>query len=159
MRVPAGKASWSDVEAAVKKGRPKTAIELLEPIIQEALERARSGGGPTLIEAVTYRLGDHTTADDASRYRKNEEVEQARHQEPLIRLRRYLTELGVWDETREEELLADCQKQVDEAVETYLNTPVQAAGAMFDFMFEELPPALAEQRENALHYEPRGGDH
>ena len=86
-----------------------------------------------------------TTADDASRYRKNEEVEQARHQEPLIRLRRYLTELGVWDETREEELLADCQKQVDEAVETYLNTPVQAAGAMFDFMFEELPPALAEQ--------------
>ncbi|MGD1977466.1 MAG: pyruvate dehydrogenase (acetyl-transferring) E1 component subunit alpha [Gammaproteobacteria bacterium] len=127
--------------------------------MEESLSRARAGEGATLVEAVTYRLSDHTTADDASRYRKNEEVEQARHQEPLIRLRRYLTELGVWDETREEELLADCQKQVDEAVETYLNTPVQAAGAMFDFMFEELPPALAEQRENALHYEPRGGDH
>ena len=113
-------------------------------------------------EADTQSLITCKKMVEAARYISQvsrEEVEQARHQEPLIRLRRYLTELGVWDETREEELLADCQKQVDEAVETYLNTPVQAAGAMFDFMFEELPPALAEQRENALHYEPRGGDH
>jgi pyruvate dehydrogenase E1 component alpha subunit len=127
--------------------------------MEESLSRARTGKGATLVEAVTYRLSDHTTADDASRYRKNEEVEQARHLEPLIRLRRYLTELGVWDEAREEELLADCQRQVEEAVETYLNTPVQAAGAMFDFMFEEPPAALADQRENALLYEPERGDH
>jgi pyruvate dehydrogenase E1 component alpha subunit len=127
--------------------------------MEEALNRAREGEGATLVEAVTYRLSDHTTADDASRYRKKEEVEQARALEPLIRLRRYLSDLGVWDEAREEELLADCRQKVDAAVETYLNTPVQSAGAIFDYMFEELPAALREQRDTALRYEPEGGDH
>jgi len=127
--------------------------------MEESLDRAREGHGPTLVEAVTYRLSDHTTADDASRYRKKEEVEQARQLEPLIRLRRYLTEVGVWDEAREEELLADCQKQVDAAVEVYLNTTVQGAGAMFDYMYAQLPEAMNEQRENALHYEPEAGSH
>jgi pyruvate dehydrogenase E1 component alpha subunit len=74
-------------------------------------------------------------------------------------LRRYLSDLGVWDDAREEELLADCQQQVDAAVETYLNTPIQPAGAIFDYMFEELPVALREQRDTALRYEPEGGDH
>ena len=127
--------------------------------MEETLARGRSGEGPSLVEAVTYRLSDHTTADDASRYRNSEEVEQARQLEPLIRLRKYLTGLGVWDETREQELLADCQRQGDVAVEEYLNTPVQPAGAMFDFMFEELPEGLREQRDEALLYEPEGGDH
>lgn len=127
--------------------------------MEESLDRARSGEGPTLVEAVTYRLSDHTTADDASRYRDKEEVEQARLVEPLIRLRKYLADLGVWDESREEELLAECQQQVDAAVEEYLNTPVQSAGAMFEFMFAGLPESLREQRENALRYEPEGGDH
>jgi len=127
--------------------------------MEESLARARAGEGATLIEAVTYRLSDHTTADDASRYRRSEEVEQARLLEPLIRLRRYLTDIGAWDEAKEEALLADCRRQVDEAVEIYLNTPVQPAGAMFDFMFKELPAALREQRDNALKYEPEGGGH
>lgn len=127
--------------------------------MEESLHRAREGGGPTLLEAVTYRLSDHTTADDASRYRKKEEVEQARKLEPLIRLRRYLKEAGAWDDGREEELLAECQKQVDAAVEEYLNTPVQGAGAMFDYMFETLPEPMTEQRENALRYEPEPGAH
>ncbi len=134
-------------------------IVAVRQAMEAALTRARDGDGPTLVEAVTYRLSDHTTADDASRYRKKEEVEQARLLEPLIRLRRYLTETGAWDEAREEELLADCQRQVDEAVEAYLNTPVQEAGAMFDFMFATLPEAMVEQRENALRYEPETGEH
>jgi len=127
--------------------------------MEDALARARDGQGPTLIEAVTYRLSDHTTADDASRYRRKEEVEQARELEPLIRLRRYLTETGHWDDSKEQELLADCQKQVDAAVDEYLNTPVQAAGAIFDYMFATLPEAMADQRETALHYEPEAGTH
>lgn len=127
--------------------------------MEESLHRAREGAGPTLLEAVTYRLSDHTTADDASRYRKKEEVEQARQFEPLIRLRRYLTEAGAWNDAREEELLADCQNRVEAAVEEYLNTPVQGAAAMFDYMYEELPEPMIEQRENALRYEPEPGTH
>lgn len=127
--------------------------------MEEALERGRSGEGPTLVEAVTYRLSDHTTADDASRYRDSEEVEEARELEPLIRLRQYLRDTGGWNDEREAELLAECQRQVDAAVETYLSTPVQAAGAMFDYMYSEWPEPLRDQRDNALHYEPDGGGH
>jgi pyruvate dehydrogenase E1 component alpha subunit len=127
--------------------------------MEEALERGRSGEGPTLVEAVTYRLSDHTTADDASRYRDSEEVEEARELEPLIRLRQYLRDTGGWNDEREAELLAECQRQVDAAVETYLSTPVQAAGAMFDYMYSEWPEPLRDQRDDALHYEPDGGGH
>jgi pyruvate dehydrogenase E1 component alpha subunit len=127
--------------------------------MEEALDRGRSGEGPTLVEAVTYRLSDHTTADDASRYRDSEEVEEARELEPLIRLRQYLRDIGIWDDEKETDLLADCQAKVDGAVETYLSTPVQAAGAMFDYMYAEWPEPLRDQRENALRYEPDGGGH
>jgi pyruvate dehydrogenase E1 component alpha subunit len=65
-----------------------------------AIEHARHGGGPTLIEAVSYRLGDHTTADDASRYRDEASVKEAWRCEPIIRLRDYLARLGAWDAAR-----------------------------------------------------------
>ena len=68
---------------------------------EEAIERARSGGGPTLIEAVTYRLGDHTTADDATRYRTEEELEKWEGRDPILRLRRYLTANGHFGEVRD----------------------------------------------------------
>jgi len=122
-----------------------------------ALERARAGDGPTLIEAVTYRLSDHTTADDASRYRKQDEVEAARDVEPLIRLRRYLMDIAVWDDAKEDSLLSECASRVDEAVNEYLDTPVQPPEAMLDFMFEELPEAMKEQRETAIRYAGTGG--
>src|SRR5262245_9775139 len=71
-----------------------------------ALERGRKGEGPTLIEAVTYRLSDHTTADDARRYRSKDEVEQAWKVEPLARLRTYLVGIGAWNDEQERALLA-----------------------------------------------------
>lgn len=123
----------------------------------EALARARAGEGPTLIEAMTYRLSDHTTADDASRYRDPEEVEEARKLEPLIRTREYLVNIGAWDETREEQLRSDCSEQVEAAVEEYLNTPPPPPEAMFDYMYETLPEAMEEQRENAIRYRGSGG--
>jgi 2-oxoisovalerate dehydrogenase E1 component alpha subunit len=67
-------------------------------VMQEAVARARRGGGGTVVEAVTYRLSDHTTADDARRYRPDDEVKQAWEREPLKRLRKYLEALGHWDE-------------------------------------------------------------
>jgi pyruvate dehydrogenase E1 component alpha subunit len=125
--------------------------------MEEALARARAGDGPTLVEAVTYRLSDHTTADDASRYRDSGEVEEARKLEPLIRLRRYLIETGAWDEDREGALLEDCAAKVEAAVEAYLGTEVQPIGSMFDYMFAELPEGMEEQRDTAERYAGTGG--
>jgi 2-oxoisovalerate dehydrogenase E1 component alpha subunit len=125
--------------------------------IEEALERARAGDGPTLIEAVTYRLSDHTTADDASRYRDNAEVEEARKLEPLIRTRAYLTDIGVWDDQQEEALREECAARIEAAVDAYLGTEIQPVTSMFDFMFAKLPEAMQEQRDTARRYEGTGG--
>jgi len=128
--------------------------------VERALERGRRGEGPTLIEAVTYRLSDHTTADDSSRYRKKDEVENAWKVEPLIRIRRYLTDLGIWDEEKEQALLDECATTVDQAVQTYMNTPKAPVESMFDYMYEELPEFLEEQREHAMQYgDTNGGQH
>jgi pyruvate dehydrogenase E1 component alpha subunit len=116
---------------------------------RRALERARSGGGATLIEALTYRLGDHTTVDDASRYRDDAEVSRHWEGEPIARLRAYLTAAGAWGRDDEERLLGDCAREVDAAAEEYLAIPPQPPEAMFDHLFAELPAELAAQRRAA----------
>jgi pyruvate dehydrogenase E1 component alpha subunit len=113
--------------------------------VTEALERARSGGGPTLIEAVTYRLGDHTTADDASRYRSEEEVEQWREKDPIPRLRKYLEAKGLWDDEREKNLEDEAREWVDTQVEALEAMPPQPLEAIFEYMYDEMPPHLEEQ--------------
>ena len=110
-----------------------------------ALERARDGGGPTVIEAITYRLGDHTTADDASRYREDEEVSRHWPEEPIARLRTYLVAEGVWDKDDENRLIEACKNQIDEAEVAYLAVEPQPVDAVFDYLFAELPPALKTQ--------------
>ncbi|HWW49053.1 MAG TPA: pyruvate dehydrogenase (acetyl-transferring) E1 component subunit alpha [Xanthobacteraceae bacterium] len=112
----------------------------------EAIEAARSGGGPRLIEAVTYRLGDHTTADDAARYRPPDEVQTYWKKEPIARLRAFLVGRAAWSKAAEEKLIAECQTKVEAAVERYLAMPPQAATSMFDHLYAELPRAYAEQR-------------
>jgi pyruvate dehydrogenase E1 component alpha subunit len=121
-------------------------------IVGEAVARARRGDGPTLIEALTYRLSDHTTADDASRYRDQGEVREAWEQEPLLRLRAYLTKLKAWDEAREEALKAECAREVEAAVDQYLSGPKPTTDAMFDHLFANPPKGLLEQREIARRY-------
>lgn len=128
--------------------------------VERALDRGRRGDGACLIEAVTYRLSDHTTADDASRYRKDDEVKTAWKVEPLIRLRKYLTDLGVWDDKKEAKLLEDAAAKVDLSVQKYLNTPKAPIESIFDYMYAELPYFLQEQREHAQRYEGgSGGSH
>ena len=116
---------------------------------EEALARARDGKGPTVIEALTYRLSDHTTADDARRYRSDAEVEEARSKEPLVRTRKYLESLQAWDDEQEAALASENKKTVEAAVKAYLDTPRQPVTAMFDYMYAELPETLREQREAA----------
>jgi pyruvate dehydrogenase E1 component alpha subunit len=118
--------------------------------VERALEQARCGGGPTLIEAVTYRLGDHTTVDDASRYRDDAEVSARWKDEPILRLRKHLTEAGVWSKEDEERLIAECGKEVEAAAKAYLATPAQPVESMFDWLYAELPGDLAEQRASLV---------
>jgi pyruvate dehydrogenase E1 component alpha subunit len=111
----------------------------------EALERAREGGGPTLIEAVTYRLGDHTTADDASRYREDDEVAEWEERDPILRLRHYLETRGWWDEDREAALVEEARVWVDSQVAELEAMPPQDPADIFTHMYAELPSHLAEQ--------------
>ena len=113
----------------------------------QALERARHGKGPVLLECLSYRLGDHTTADDATRYRPAEEVKQAWQEEPIKRLQAYLVAQGQWDESREQALIADCQAQLQAAVLAYEAIGQQPAESAMDYVYAQWPAALADQRE------------
>ncbi len=125
-----------------------------------AIEKARDGGGPTLIEALTYRLGDHTTADDATRYRDAAAVEEQWAFEPIARLRNHLLARDAWSREREEQLLHEIGAEIDAAVEHYLATPLPTTEAMFEHLHARLPAALAAQRAEALAFAPaQGGDH
>jgi pyruvate dehydrogenase E1 component alpha subunit len=118
--------------------------------VQRALDRARADEGSTLIEAVSYRLGDHTTADDASRYREAEEVRPHWKLEPLARLRTYLTNQGAWTKNDEEALLKECSAKVEEAANAFLASEPEPPTAMFDFAYEKRPDDLDAQRQDAV---------
>ncbi|MEO7773902.1 MAG: pyruvate dehydrogenase (acetyl-transferring) E1 component subunit alpha [Steroidobacteraceae bacterium] len=118
----------------------------------EALERGRTGKGATLIEAITYRLSDHTTADDASRYREAAQLEAAWKVEPITRLRSYLHGLGAWDEAREKALRAECTREVEAALQIYLKHPKPSSDAMFEHLFARMPHGLEEQRATARRF-------
>jgi len=111
-----------------------------------ALERARRGEGPTLIEAVTYRLGDHTTADDSRRYRSDAEVSTHWQEEPVSRLRAHLVASGVWTKEQELSLLASCHDEVETAVTKYFSAKPASATDIIDHLHRTLPAALSDQR-------------
>lgn len=117
--------------------------------VQYAVNKAHSGKGATLIEAVSYRLGDHTTADDATRYRSHEEVNAAWLKEPIKRLQAFLHQQGWWSEQQEQQLIAQCQQQVEQAVKIYREQPLQPVEDLFDYLFDATPPHLIQQRERA----------
>jgi pyruvate dehydrogenase E1 component alpha subunit len=114
-------------------------------VTDAALQRARVGDGPSLIEAITYRLSDHTTADDASRYRDDADVSRHWALEPIVRLRSYLTTAGLWGKEQEEQLLHECNQQVEQAASTYLTTAPELPDAMFASTYAALPDDLVGQ--------------
>jgi len=113
---------------------------------EEAIAAARDGKGPRFIEAVAYRLGDHTTSDDASRYRSADEVQAHWKEEPIARLRTYLVGQKMWSKADEEQLAAECYERVEAAVERYLTTAPRRPETMFDHLYADLPEAYAAQR-------------
>jgi pyruvate dehydrogenase E1 component alpha subunit len=119
-------------------------------VVNAALQTARAGGGPGLVECLTYRLADHTTADDASRYRDEAEVTAARERDPLQRLLRYLIGAGLWDDARDAALQAECGTEMAAAEEAYLQQPARPPESIFDHTYASLPADLIRQREALL---------
>jgi 2-oxoisovalerate dehydrogenase E1 component alpha subunit len=123
--------------------------------VAQALARARSSEGASVVEALTYRMSDHTTADDAGRYRAADEVSSQWAKDPIARLRGHLGTAGVWTKAAEERLIEAINGEIEAAVERYLATPPMPPEAMFDHLYAVLPAAYTEQRIAAS----RGGDH
>ncbi len=125
-------------------------VEAVHAATAEAVARARSGGGPTLIEAETYRVGAHSSADDPSRYRDEAEVERWRAKDPLVRTRARLEALGVWDAAREGALRAELLDEVNAAIREAEALPPPPPESLFDDVYACLPWHLTEQREELL---------
>lgn len=116
-------------------------------VIGKAVTRARRGGGPRLIECLTYRLADHTTADDATRYRDDAEVSKWWQKDPLARVRTYLGATENWQREDEEQLLRECNAEIDAAADEYMGIPAQDPQSAFDHVYAALPADLVEQRD------------
>ncbi|MBL4744476.1 MAG: pyruvate dehydrogenase (acetyl-transferring) E1 component subunit alpha, partial [Cycloclasticus sp.] len=115
--------------------------------VQNALEKIRQTQQPFFIEALSYRICDHTTADDASRYMDKSAYEDATKHEPLIRFKQFLNSHHRWTKADDASLHLDCQQGIDASIENYKNLPKQAVGEFFDFMYAQIPDSLAEQRQ------------
>lgn len=115
--------------------------------VERAMEKARQGKGATVIEALSYRMGDHTTADDASRYRPAEELKEHEKCDPIMRLRNYMHSLSFWDLPQEEALLKELALEVEEAVKRFEAMSPQSPESMFEHLYETLPAAYMAQRD------------
>jgi pyruvate dehydrogenase E1 component alpha subunit len=118
-------------------------------VTREAVARARSGDGPTLIEALTYRVGPHTTNDDPGRYRDGSEEVAAKERDPLARTRRYLQALGEWDEEWERQVEQAADELVEAAIGDAESTPLPDTAHVFAGMFAEPHADLRSQMEEA----------
>jgi pyruvate dehydrogenase E1 component alpha subunit len=152
--VPTAKqtASQTFAQKALAYGMPTIQVDgndllAVNKATREALDRAREGQGPSFIEAVTYRLGDHTTADDARRYRPQEQFEAAVAKDPLIRTRKYLESKNLWDDEKQTRAVERARTIVHEVAEAAMNIEKPQAEDIFRDTFAELPPELVKQMQ------------
>lgn len=116
-------------------------------VVTDAVRRARSGLGPTFIEALTYRIGAHSTSDDPTRYRTEEEVRAWERKDPLIRLQRHLVALGLTDDAKDAILRDELDGEITSAIREVEDLPPPARASLFEDVYEKLPWNLLEQRE------------
>lgn len=121
-------------------------------VTREAAERARRGEGPTLIEAVTYRLGAHSSSDDPRRYRSEEEVVHWQQRDPIKRFREYLERKGLWDESREKALLEDVQEKIQAAIKKAESIGPPPVESLFEDVYARPLWHIEEQKEMLLNY-------
>jgi len=115
-------------------------------VANEAIERARAGDGPTMIEALTYRVQGHSSSDDPSVYRDPKEPEVWEQRDPLNRMRTYLKHRGLWDEAWEKDLGERYNQEITDALAASDATPPPPVESMFDDVFEEMPWHIREQK-------------
>jgi pyruvate dehydrogenase E1 component alpha subunit len=120
--------------------------------MRESRQRAVSGLGPTLIEAVTYRFGPHTTADDPTKYRNDAELEEWKSRDPLLRLQHYLRGKNLWSEEEEVQIKADAEAVISQSVQEAENHPAPPPEDIFQYTYARLTPSLQEQMEDYLSF-------
>ena len=150
-------ASTSLADKAIAYGMPGVRVDGMDVLAvyaatREAVERARNGGGPTLIEAVTYRYGPHATADDPTLYRTEEEVRAWRAKDPLDRFKRYLVDQGLWSEDIDEQVAAEAVK-FDEALAEIEAREEPARDETVRHVYARIPEDTARQFRTALRRE------
>ena len=164
--VPAQKQSASETFAI--KGRaygiPSVRVDgndvlAVYRVMRDAIARARSGQGPTFVEALTYRMGAHSSSDDPSRYRSQSEVDMWAQRDPIMRLRRHLVLRGLLDDVQDGALEDGLTAEITTAIQEVekLGPPVRTS--LFDDVYAELPWHLAEQKAEMLVYPPQTGGH
>ena len=116
----------------------------------DAVERARNGGGPTLIESVTYRMSFHNTTDNPSRYEDPKEHDEARARDPIERVQRYLAGLGLWDEKRAAALTDEVREENERALQLAYAAPAPRPEDVFANVYADLPPRVARQKSDFL---------
>jgi len=126
-------------------------------VMHDALEKARGEQRPCIVEALSYRLGDHTTADDANRYRPRDELDAARKVEPLIRFKAYLQREQDWSDADDDALRETCNDRIAAALEAYRSLPEQPPGEFFDYMFAQPTRDLEQQKREWLLEAKRHG--
>jgi pyruvate dehydrogenase E1 component alpha subunit len=118
--------------------------------MKEALDDARAGRGPRLIEMLTYRFGPHTTADDPTKYRAGQDIEKNKPFDPLIRLRLYLETKGLWSEEEEYEIMDRAKQEVEAAVSEAESMAPPSPSDIFKYTYAEQPPYQKMQQEGLL---------
>lgn len=119
-------------------------------VMKEAVARARSGEGPTLIEALTYRFGPHTTSDDPTKYRAAEEAEEWKKKDPLLRMKKWLVREGLWTEEQEAELVAAFEQELDVMIEENEQEVVPGIEESFEYVYGKMNDLLRKQQTETL---------
>jgi pyruvate dehydrogenase E1 component alpha subunit len=148
-------ASRSFAEKGVAYGVPGVRVDgndlfAVIKVTRDAIDRAARGEGPTLIEAMTYRMSGHSTSDDPKAYRAENSVEPWRLLDPVARLRKYLTQTAGWTDAMDKAIEAEIDGELRAAVKEAESTPTPSLESMFDDVFAELPWHLREQRAELL---------
>lgn len=128
-------------------------------VMREAITRARSGQGPTFVEALTYRMGAHSSSDDPTRYRAQAEVDMWAQRDPIMRLRRHLVLRGLLDDAQDAALEEGLMTEISAAIQEVEQLGPPPRTSLFDDVFAELPWHLVEQRAEMLVYPPQSGGH
>jgi pyruvate dehydrogenase E1 component alpha subunit/2-oxoisovalerate dehydrogenase E1 component alpha subunit len=161
--VPFSKQTASDGIAVKAKeyGLPGVAVDGNDVLAvyratREAVDRARAGGGPTLIEAITYRLEGHSSSDDPTRYRDEAVARQWAQRDPIVRFRRYLELEGLVSEELDEQIHAEMKARIDAAIAKAEKSPPPDVDTLFTDVYAQMPPHIAEERDEVLR-EQGGG--